>query len=177
MRCGHRYPYLDQVFDQISALPAHPLLVHAAVVLVPLLAVGAVLYGLFAPLRYRLRWPVGLLALAAAGSAYPAHQSGQHFEQRLVARHLASPEILGKLVAHARYADGTLWSTLGLAVATLVFVLAVPARPPGFEAPRTRGALLGQVVFAVVLIALAAVSGYYVVRTGDSGAHIVWNGY
>lgn len=165
------------MFDQISGLPAHPLLVHAAVVFVPLLAVGGVLYSAFASLRYRLRWPVGLLALAGAGSVFAAHESGQHFEQRLVNRHLASPEILGKLVAHARYADGTMWATLGLAVATLVLVLAVPGRPPGFEGPRSRGGVLVQVIFAVLLVGLAATSGYYVVRTGDTGAHIVWNGY
>jgi hypothetical protein len=34
-----------------------------------------------------------------------------------------------------------------------------------------------QVVFAIVLIALSGASVYYVVRTGDSGAHIVWSGY
>jgi predicted membrane channel-forming protein YqfA (hemolysin III family) len=165
------------MFDQISGLPAHPLLVHAAVVFVPLLAVGSVVYGVLSGLRYRLRWPVALLALAGAASAYAAHESGEVFRQRLVRRHLASPEILAGLVRHARYADATLWATLGLALATLVFVLAVPGRPPGFERTRSGGAVVLQVIFSVLLLALAGVSVYYVVRTGDSGAHIVWNGY
>jgi hypothetical protein len=164
------------VFEQIAGIPAHPLLVHAAVVFVPLLAVGSVLYALFAPLRYRLRWPVGLLALAGAGSTVLAHQSGDAFRRRLVTRNLASPEILAKLVQHKQFGDATMWATLGLAVATLVFVLAMPGRPPGFEPPRTGGVFL-QVVFAVVLIGLAGTSIYYVVRSGDSGAHIVWTGF
>lgn len=30
---------------------------------------------------------------------------------------------------------------------------------------------------AVVVIALAAISGYYVYKTGDSGAHVVWGSF
>jgi hypothetical protein len=164
------------VFEQIAGIPAHPLLVHAAVVFVPLLALGSVLYAVFAPLRYRLRWPVGLLALAGAGAAVLAHQSGEAFRRRLVARNLASPEILDKLVQHKQFGDATMWATLGLAVATLVFVLAVPGRPPGFEHPRSGGVIL-QIIFALVLLGLAGTSVYYVVRTGDSGSHIVWKGF
>jgi hypothetical protein len=164
------------VFEQIAGLPAHPLLVHAAVVFVPLLALGSVLYALFARLRYRLRWPVGLLALAGAGAVVAAHQSGEAFRQRLVTKNLASPEILAKLVEHKQFGDATMWATLGLAVATLVFVLAVPGRPPGFEGPRPGGLIL-QVIFAIVLIGLSGASVYYVIRTGDSGARIVWKGF
>jgi hypothetical protein len=164
------------VFEQIAGIPAHPLLLHATVVFVPLLAFGSVLYALFPRLRYRLRWPVGLLALAAAGSVVLTHQSGDAFRRRLVAKNLASPEILAKLVQHKQFGDATMWATLGLAVATLVFVLAVPGRLPGFEGPQTGGLIL-QVIFAVVLIGLSAASVYYVVRTGDSGAHIVWKGF
>jgi Predicted membrane protein (DUF2231) len=164
------------VFEQIAGIPAHPLLLHAAVVFVPLLALGSVLYGMFAPLRYRLRWPVGLLALVAAVSVVATHQSGLAFRQRLINRHLASPEILAKLAQHKSFGDATMWATLGLAVATLVIVFAVPGRPPGFERPRTSGVVL-QAIYSVVLIALAGVSVYYVYRTGDSGAHIVWKGY
>jgi hypothetical protein len=164
------------VFDQIAGIPAHPLLVHAAVVFVPLLGLCSVVYALFPALRYRLRWPVGLLALAAAGSVVFARQSGEAFRSRLVAKNLASAEILAKLVDHKQLGDATMWATLGLAVATLVYVLAVPGRLPGFEEPRTGGRFL-QIIFAVVLIGLAATSVYFVVRTGDSGAHIVWGGF
>jgi hypothetical protein len=150
--------------------------VHAAVVFVPLLALGSVVYALFAPLRYRFRWPVGLFALAGAGSVVLAQQSGEAFRRRLVARNLASPEILAKLVQHKQFGDATMYATLGLAVATLVFVLAVPGRPPGFENPRGGGLVL-QIIFAIVLIGLSGASVYYVVRAGDSGSHIVWKGF
>ncbi len=164
------------MFEQIAGIPAHPLLVHAAVVFVPLLALGSVVYALFAPLRYRFRWPVGLLALAGAGSVVLAQQSGEAFRRRLVARNLASPEILAKLVQHKQFSDATVYATLGLAVATLVFVLAVPGRPPGFENPRSGGLVL-QIIFTIVLIGLSGASVYYVIRAGDSGARIVWKGF
>jgi hypothetical protein len=164
------------VFEEIAGIPAHPLLVHAAVVFVPLLALGAIVYALFPRLRYRFRWPVALLALAGAGAAFAARMSGDEFRARLQTKGLTSPEILDKLVAHKQFGDATMWATFGLAVATLVFVVAVPGRPPGFEDARSGGAVL-QVIFAVVLIALSGAAVYYVVRTGDSGARIVWGGF
>ncbi len=44
--------------DELFGLPAHPLLVHAAVVLVPLAAIGVVLIAFWPAARARLgsRW-------------------------------------------------------------------------------------------------------------------------
>jgi peptidoglycan/LPS O-acetylase OafA/YrhL len=146
------------------------------VVFVPLLAGGALLYAVFPRLRYRLRWPVGLVALAAAGSVVAAHLAGDAFRRRLIAKGRTSPTILAQLVQHKQFGDATMWFTLGLALATLVFVIAVAGRPPGFEAPPPGGLVL-QIVFTAVLVILAGASIYYVVRTGDSGARIVWTGF
>jgi hypothetical protein len=164
------------MFEEITGIPAHPLLVHAAVVLVPLLALGAVVYGVIPALRFRVRWPVALLAVAAGVSVVAAHQSGEAFERRLRAGNLASEEILEKLIAHRQFGDATMYASLGLAVATLVFVLAVPGRPPGYDGPRGGGVVL-QIIFAIVLLGLSAASVYFVARSGDSGAHIVWKGF
>lgn len=49
----------------ISGLPAHPLLVHGVVVLVPLVSLGLVLCALWPAARRRLLWPVVVLAAAA----------------------------------------------------------------------------------------------------------------
>src|SRR4051812_47035764 len=114
------------VFEEIAGLPAHPLLVHAAVVFVPLLALGGIAYALAPPLRYRLRWPVALLALAAAGAVVAARLSGDEFRNRLQAKKLISAEYVTKIAAHKEFGDATMWAALGLALATLVFVLAVP---------------------------------------------------
>jgi hypothetical protein len=164
------------VFEKIAGIPAHPLLVHAAVVFVPLLALGAIGYALVPPLRYRFRWPVALVAVAGAGSAVAARLSGDTFRARMQAKKLISPEYVSKIAEHKQFGDATMYATLGLALAALVFVIAVPGRPPGFESAHAGGVVL-QAVFAVVLIALSGTAVYYVVRTGDSGAHMVWNGF
>ena len=65
----------------------------------------------------------------------------------------------------------TMWFTIALGVVTLVMVLAT-VRRPGNKLPRA-----ADVGLAVVMVALAAISGYYVFRTGDSGATAVWGTY
>ncbi|MGH3648434.1 MAG: DUF2231 domain-containing protein, partial [Micromonosporaceae bacterium] len=64
-------------FEEILGLPAHPLLVHAAVVLVPMLVLVGVGYGLIPPLRRKLDLVLVGLALVAPGDVYLARESGQ----------------------------------------------------------------------------------------------------
>jgi hypothetical protein len=221
------------VFEQIAGLPAHPLLIHAAVVFIPLLALGSAAYALVPRLRRQIRWVVGLLALAGAGSAVLARFSGEAFEARLIRKKLASPEILDAVERHEQFGTVTMWVTLALATVVLVTLWAMPPRtaragdgdlapasptdadhgaapvggagPPGAglpgAGPHTAGATVTRlasrsstsparavttqrtagtavtVILAVLTIALAATSLYYVYRTGDSGAHIVWSGF
>ena len=42
------------MFDQINGLPVHVLVLHAAVVFVPLLALGAIVYALVGPWRPKI---------------------------------------------------------------------------------------------------------------------------
>jgi len=74
------------VFDQINGLPVHALVLHAAVIFVPLLALGAIVYALVAPWRPKIGWAVALLAVAAPGSAYVAKLSGTELSNRLIAQ-------------------------------------------------------------------------------------------
>ena len=55
--------------DTVNGLPLHPLTVHATVVLVPLLALLGVLF-VIPRIREWARWPLGLVAVAAAASTY-----------------------------------------------------------------------------------------------------------
>src|SRR5262245_55406073 len=68
--------------DEIFGLPAHPLIVHGAVVLIPLAAVGALLC-----LVPRIRRHLGLavLALAVVGTVavYLAEESGEALKERV----------------------------------------------------------------------------------------------
>ncbi|MGH3453217.1 MAG: DUF2231 domain-containing protein, partial [Nocardioidaceae bacterium] len=64
---------------EINGLPLHPLVVHAVVVLVPLLALVAVLF-LVPRFRRSLRWPMVLLAIVALVSTFVARESGKNLK-------------------------------------------------------------------------------------------------
>ena len=57
------------MFDQINGLPVHALVLHAAVVFVPLLALGAIVYALIARWRPRIGWAVAAARGRRAGLA------------------------------------------------------------------------------------------------------------
>ncbi|GLY95513.1 DUF2231 domain-containing protein [Actinoplanes sp. NBRC 103695] len=157
------------MFDQINGLPVHALIVHAVVIFVPLLAVGAIVYALVARLRTKIGWAVGLLAIVAPISALVAMLSGNKLHQRLLDQGLKGKgaEILAD---HQGFGVLTFWFSLGLGVVTLV-MLAMTLRR---SASLPKGADIG---LAVVMVALAAVTAYYCFRTGDSGATAVWGEY
>ncbi|PKQ21842.1 MAG: hypothetical protein CVT65_16395, partial [Actinobacteria bacterium HGW-Actinobacteria-5] len=61
----------------VLGLPLHPLVVHAAVVLVPLAALGALVVLAWARARDRYGWLVVAFAVAGAGAAVVARLSGE----------------------------------------------------------------------------------------------------
>jgi uncharacterized membrane protein len=157
------------VFDQVNGLPVHALVLHAAVVFVPLLALGAIVYALVPPWRTKTGWAVLLLAVITPLTTLVAKLSGEKLYDRLVARGLKGPglEILN---GHMGYGTRTFWYSLALGVVSLVVVLS-NWRQPGLL-PR-----VVDIVLRVVMVVLALISGYYVYRTGDSGATAVWGTY
>ncbi|GIE83598.1 DUF2231 domain-containing protein [Actinoplanes regularis] len=157
------------MFDQVNGLPVHALVLHAAVVFVPLLALGALVYALAAPWRPRLGWAVALLAVVAPLSTFVAKESGEELYNRLVASGLKGKglEILND---HMDYGAMTLWFALGLGVVSLVMVALT------FRGNRSLP-MLAQVAFVVLTLVLAAGSGYYIFQTGDTGATAVWGRY
>jgi hypothetical protein len=165
------------VFEEVVGIPAHPLLVHAAVVFVPLLAALAIAYAVVPFVRPHTRWVLGLLALATPVAAFLAKLSGDAFLARLQSRNRVSPEYLPKLEAHQRLGTLTLYATIALAVVALALVFLVGSRVAAARAGGGAGSnrVLSLGLGVLVLVA-AAVSLYYVVRTGDSGAKAVWTG-
>ncbi|MEV4344127.1 DUF2231 domain-containing protein [Actinoplanes sp. NPDC049596] len=157
------------MFDQINGLPVHALVLHAAVVFVPLLALAAVVYALVPRWRPKLGWALALLAVAAPVATFVAKESGTELYNRLIGQGMSGPgkEILDD---HMGFGTRTFWFTLALGVASLVLV-ALTWRRTG------RLPLIGEAAGAVVLVVLAVISGYYVYKTGDSGATAVWGTY
>lgn len=158
------------MFDQINGLPVHVLVVHAAVIFVPLLAVGAIVYALVARLRPRIGWAVVLLAIAAPIAALAAMLSGNELYDRLIAERRVSGPGAEIISDHQGYGGLTFWFTLALGVVSLIMV-SVTRRKAG-SLPKA-----ADIGIAVVTVALAAISAFYVFQTGDSGATAVWGEY
>ncbi len=176
------------MFDTVLGIPAHPLLIHAAVIFIPLLVAGAIIYPFWPAVRARIRWAVVALAVIAPFSGLFAKLSGQHFRQRLINDKVTSPQGLAKIDQHQSYGNMTFLWTLALAVVTLA--LLGYAWRASRATPATTGDAADATVPAkqavpraywlaggVVTVILGAVTGYYVFKTGDTGAHIVWSGY
>jgi predicted membrane protein DUF2231 len=144
-------------------LPLHPLVLHAAVVFVPLLVVAGVAYAVVPALRSRITWAAVLLALVTPFVVLVTKLSGDAFRARLATKGIGD-EILAKVDGHRHFGTLTLYATIALAVAVLALVVLRNGN---------RGA---QVVVGLVTVVLAGVAAYYVYRTGDSGARIAWNG-
>jgi hypothetical protein len=157
------------VFDQVNGLPVHALVLHAAVVFVPLLALGATVYALVARWRAKIDWAVLLLAVVAPIAALVAMLSGNELHARLLEQGISGrgAEIIND---HMDFGTLTFWFSLALGVVTLGMVLATMRKPGSL--PR-----VGDLGLRVVMVALAAITGYYVFKTGDSGATAVWGQY
>ena len=157
------------MFDQINGLPVHALVLHAAVIFVPLLALGAIVFALVPKWRAKIGWAVIALSVVAPASTFVAMESGEKLYDRLIGQGLKGPgkEILDD---HMGYGTLTFWFTLGLGVVSLVMVALTWRRATA--APK-----LVQIALAVAMVVLAGVSGYFVYQTGDSGATAVWGVY
>jgi predicted lysophospholipase L1 biosynthesis ABC-type transport system permease subunit len=161
------------VLDEVLGIPAHPLLIHATVVFVPLLVLGAIVYPLWPDVRSRIGWAVIALAVIAPFTVLLAKVSGDTFKRRLIRRHLVSPQTLAKVTQHQAYGTTTLWWSIGLGVLALAMLWLVwNASRSGRPAPTGL-----WYVGTGLSIVVGVITGYYLFRTGDLGAHIAWQGY
>jgi hypothetical protein len=139
--------------SDLIGLPLHPLVVHAVVVLVPLVAMGMAVAVLSVVWAERLRVVLAVLAATAAATAFVARSTGQS----LLAQVPGSPEV----ARHADIADALPWVILGAAALVVAWAWSEsqgrPSRPLGVVA--ALGALAATV---------------WTVLAGHSGAESVW---
>jgi|CXWJ01.1.fsa_nt_gi hypothetical protein len=155
---------------EIAFPPLHPLIVHAAVVLLPLAAIGALVIVVWGRARERYGSLVAVGAIAAAGAVIGARLSGEVLAGATTGT--------GTLGAHMFWGLIAPWPAAALAVAVTGFVLvarrAGTAAAAGSPAGQTRTVL--QTVLAIVTAVAAVVSIAVVVVTGHLGATAVWVG-
>jgi uncharacterized membrane protein len=151
--------------SDLAGLPAHPLLVHLPVVLVPLMGVFAVV--LVAVPRWRDRFlPVLVVGTGLAWVfSMLAAGSGESLEERV--------EETAALEDHAQLGEAAPWITLVFFVAVLAWWVwrRWGAERVGAERMAHTAAAVGLPVL-VVLSGLVATG--WMVQTGHSGADSVW---
>jgi hypothetical protein len=173
------------VFEVVFGIPAHPLLVHAAVVFVPLQILAALAYAFVPFVRRFVLWLVIGLAFLAPVTVLLATLSGEAFEERLIRNGTLGSGLLAQVKQHNSYGDTTLYASIALSVlmVLLVFVQVWRSRPttgadsdkPDASQP-AKGPIVVAAVVTVAVLAVAVTTGYFVFKTGDSGAHMVWSG-
>ncbi|WP_019202880.1 DUF2231 domain-containing protein [Tsukamurella sp. 1534] len=160
------------MLTEIAGIPAHPLLVHGAVVLLPLAALVLVAAAWWPAARVRLGVATPALALVAVVACYLARESGEQLEKR--------PSMAGmkeQIEAHSTQGDATFYWSLGLLLlAVLVWAGssgAVASRVPAASALSSRA---GGIVLGVLATLAAAACLWGVIAAGHSGAEMVWSG-
>jgi hypothetical protein len=156
----------------VNGLPAHVLLVHAIVVLLPLSALLLALTALWPAARRRLAGPNAILSVLVVVLVPITTSAGEWLEHRL------APNAL--IHRHAELGDTAIYAAI--AVAVLAIVLWWRQRESTGRTPAKRtflapasSALTTTLTVIAVLVAAGAI--YDIVRIGDSGAKASWNNW
>lgn len=155
----------------INGIPAHPLLAHFVVVLIPLTALAVALAVLWPAARRRLGIVTPLLALATAALIPLTTEAGEWLEERVGETPLVE--------THAELGDQMLlWFAPVVVLSVAWWLLTTPAatrRLGGRFATSTAAKALTAVV-AVLALTAAGAATWQVYRVGDTGAQSVWQG-
>lgn len=156
--------------EELFGLPAHPLIVHGAVVLVPLTALGVVVIALSA----RARRGVGLVVLGFAAVSFVfcflASESGEALEEQVDETELVEE--------HAELGEKMPIIAGVMLLTTAAFVGAdlVARRRTGDDGVAPPWAKVGIPALAVVAVLGAGFATVEVIDVGHSGATATWEG-
>lgn len=162
---------------EINGLPAHALIVHAAVVFVPLAATLALAYAGVPRLRWATRWPMVAFTIAALGSVLAAYFAGRDLLKTF-------EEPGGKFEAgqspviqlHQERAEVLLWLTVVFVVIVLLAAWGLGG-PSGLISGRgARGRHTELIEWSLVafLVVLAISLILMTIATGEAGSRSVW---
>lgn len=157
---GTALPLADGFFDVVAGLPMHPLVVHVAVVILPLSALALIVLVLVP----RARKPLGWLTLAGlavgAVAAFVAKESGEALAQRV-----------GLPTEHADYGN----------VLPFLAVVLLPVAIGWFvlqrrDTVRGRRRSVSTTIAGIAAIVLALATTVLTVVVGHTGATAAWSG-
>jgi hypothetical protein len=140
------------MFDTITGLPVHPLVIHAVVVGIPVMAIVTILVAVRKNLREKYSWWVAGANFLLFLVTLVAKESGEALQEAKG----------GQLaIEHGQLGSVLPW-----------FVLVMTAASAAVAGTSKNRALGPIAVVLAILSSVAAV--YWTVRTGDAGARAVW---
>jgi hypothetical protein len=147
----------SEPLGMFAGLPLHPLLVHSAVVLVPLVAIGGLVMSYLPSFSRRHGKLILIVALVAQVSVFLAKMSGEAFS-----------EILDKEVEkHAQLGEITPFVTIPMVV--LIYL-----RWRMDRSGSSTGSVLIRRLTSVALVLASVASLVVIFLVGHSGASSVW---
>jgi drug/metabolite transporter (DMT)-like permease len=156
------------LLDSLFGLPAHPLVVHVAVVLVPLAALGTFAIAFWGAARRRIGWIVVALAFVAFVGCFLAKESGEALQE--------SVRYTKAVDAHVEMADGG--TVAGFAVFIGAAGIMVIDLIVGRRTARNQSALPLQkqapMIMGVLAVLLALFGSIRIIQIGHSGAKATW---
>ena len=156
---------------QINGLPAHVLLVHAVVGLVPLAALLVLASAWWPAARRRLGVVTPLVALVTLASVPVTVRAGEW----LLPRVRINPDVQ----RHSELGNDLLpWVIALFAVAAVSWIVwrLQERRPSDRDAPRGRSSVALTIALGLAAVVVSAGAVVTVYRIGDSGARAVWIG-
>lgn len=157
----------------LFGLPAHPLLVHMPVVIVPLAALMAVVMAFHPAWLDRFGW--WLVAFAGAGfvGAILAASSGEQLQELPGIEQSAGLDRHAELGQTAEVVAGVFFFVTLIVVGARWWARHKAAGSGGiWEFIRSKA---GAIVIAVVLVISAGAAMYTMVQVGHQGAKVTWN--
>ncbi len=145
------------LLDTVGGLPVHPLVVHFAVVLIPLAALGAILMAAWPAFSRRF----GTLVVIVAGVGFLAGVAAKESGEQMAAG-VGSPE------EHAELGD--LMPIVGIALFLLVLAFWLFDRGIPMNRPRP----LWLILLSIALVIVSVFAMWWTFRVGHTGAESVW---
>jgi hypothetical protein len=159
---------------ELSGLPLHVLVLHAAVLLGPATALTAIAYAVLPRWRWLIRWPMVALAVATAGAVYLAKVSGEALLEERASTF--NPAEITQVTLHEDRANLLMWVSLAFLVIAVIAALTVGG-PSGLASGAgvrdSRGTAVTIGVLGLVVVGAIALL-VLTVLTGDAGARAVW---
>lgn len=152
-------------FETIDKLPLHPLVVHAPIVLIPLVTIAIIITSFKPEWHKAFAIPVGVLTFASLVTSYLAKESGEFLEEKVRESQL--------LEEHAELGDAFFIIALIFTIIVVAWCL-YPFAVEKIAFLKDKGKAI-RVTLCVITIAFSIYASYDVYRVGHSGARSVWH--